>query len=151
MFSNCVSQSSTAQSSGEAEFYALGSGASDSLYCQSLLASVGINASIKLASDASAGRGMASRRGLSKRTRHIEARFLFLQEIVARRLVKLAYIPTKFNPADCNTKFHTADQLRTLKQFLCVCKTLGEATGPQSKLYHTKLNQDGSTQDEDDE
>ena len=68
-----------AQSSGEAEYYALVRAASESLGIQSLLRDMGWGAKIRLLVDSSAAKSIASRTGLGK-LRHLEIKFF----VVAR-------------------------------------------------------------------
>eukprot|EP00969_Alexandrium_andersonii_P236645 10447121-Alexandrium_andersonii.AAC.1 len=53
--------------------------------------------------DASAGKAIASRRGAGK-LRHIEAKRLFLQEIVAAKMVHIIKIAGESDPSDVFTK-----------------------------------------------
>ena len=64
-------QSVIALSSGESEFYSIVKGCSQAMGLRALLADLGIDASIKLLTDATAGKAIASRRGLG-RVRHID-------------------------------------------------------------------------------
>ena len=74
-----------ALSSAEAELYAMGSAVSESLHIKHFLEETALfrKASIIIRTDSSAGKSMASRFGTSKRTRHVQLRFLFLQHLVS--------------------------------------------------------------------
>ena len=72
-------QSVIALSPGEAEYYGMVKGGSVGLGIKALLADLGVKRGIKLKTDASAAKGIASRRGLGK-VRHIEVSQLWLQE-----------------------------------------------------------------------
>jgi hypothetical protein len=98
-----VLQSTVSLSSGESEFYAAVQGSATGLGIQSLLAVWNVAVSVTVASDSSAARGLASKRGLSK-TRHIATRFLWLQERVRRKEVKLLKVATAVNRGDLFTK-----------------------------------------------
>ena len=50
------------------------------------------------------GRGIACRRGLSSRTRHLETKLLWLQEAIARKRLCWGKVHTSVNPADLLTK-----------------------------------------------
>ena len=59
--------------------------------------------SIELFCDSSNARSFAKRRGLGK-NRHIDTRYLWLQERIALKHLKLFSVPTTDNPADSFTK-----------------------------------------------
>ena len=71
-----------AQSSGESEFYALGAGCADGMYVRAILSDLGMRAKINLRCDAKAARALAQRQGLSKRTRHVKVKYLYVQDLV---------------------------------------------------------------------
>ena len=72
-------QSIIAGSTGEAEYYGLVKGGSNSLGMRALMNDLGVDVKLKLKSDASAAIGIASRRGLGK-IRHLEVSQLWLQQ-----------------------------------------------------------------------
>ena len=102
-------QGSIALSSGEAEFYAAGKAAVEAIGGRSLLADLGWDVDLEVRLDASAAQAIASRQGLGK-VRHVEVRYLWLQEIVRSGLVKLVKIKGSVNPADALTKAMAADE-----------------------------------------
>ena len=75
-------QANIALSSGEAEYYGLVKGASAAIGVKSMHAEMGIKVRIRVSTDASAAKGIASRRGLGK-IRHIEVHQLWVQDKVA--------------------------------------------------------------------
>ena len=99
----CNLQSTIALSSRESEFYGLVKGASVGLGLYSLFVDWGIKMKRELASDSSAARGHVKRRGLGKR-RHVQSRFLWIQERVSKGDLKIAAVPGKYNVADILTK-----------------------------------------------
>ena len=99
----CNLQSTIALSSGESEFYGLVKGASVGLGLHSLFLDWGIKMKTELASDSSAARGHVKRRGLGK-MRHVQSRFLWIQERVAKGDLKISAVPGKYNVADILTK-----------------------------------------------
>ena len=115
-------QANIALSSGEAEYYGLVKGASVGLGMKSMLSDLGIDCKLRVSTDASAAKGIASRRGLGK-VRHIEVHQLWVQERVAQGDIELRKVEGKTNPADSLTKhvgsedirlhmFHTKQQVR---------------------------------------
>jgi len=112
-------QASIAQSSGEAEYYALVRAASESLGMQSLMRDMGWDAKIRLLVDSSAAKSIASRTGLGK-LRHLEIKFLWLQEAVRRKKVVLSKVRGGVNPADVLTKPKSLDDMKQLLDFSCI-------------------------------
>ena len=74
-------QTTIAQSSGEAEYYAIVRAAAEGLGMQSIMHDLGWKMRIRLWVDSSAARSIASRIGLG-RVRRLEVKFLWLQEVV---------------------------------------------------------------------
>ena len=76
-------QSVIALSSGEAEYYGLVKGASQSIGIQSMLRDLGVEAKIKINTDASVAKSIAMRTGAGK-VRYIEVNQLWVQEKVPK-------------------------------------------------------------------
>ena len=103
-------QVTVALSSAEAEFYASTKAAVEILGVESLMADMGREVEAKeVFTDSNSARAMASRRGLG-RTRHIEVKRLWLQEVVEGRKVRLGRVDGKSNPADPLTKLKSFDE-----------------------------------------
>ena len=96
-------QSTIALSSGESEFYALVKACAFGLSVQALYNDWGLKMDLVVASDSSAARGTASRRGLGK-LRHVQTRYLWIQERVAKNELKIVAVGTKQNVSDLCTK-----------------------------------------------
>ena len=97
-------QGSVATPVGKAEYYAALKGAAEGLGVQALARDLGFEVKVQLRSDSTSARGIACRRGLSGRTRHLETRFLWLQEAVARKRLCWGNVHTSVNPSDLLTK-----------------------------------------------
>ena len=93
-------------SSGESEFYGAVKTASTGLGMINLLRDMGLimKEPLDLKLDASAGIGIAQRRGAG-RIRHIATPTLWLQKAVGDGRVKVSKLPGKENPADLGTKY----------------------------------------------
>ena len=98
-----VTQAIIALSSGEAEFYGIVKGSSVGLGIQSVLRNLGCNVKLPVCTDASAAKGIASRRGLGK-VRHIEVNQLWIQERVASGDIEVIKVDGSSNLADALTK-----------------------------------------------
>ena len=75
---------------------------------------------ITIHTDSAAGKSMATRFGASKKTQHVELRFLYMQDVVSRGIIKLKKVGTKINCADPLTKNLSGDVLNSHLVRLCV-------------------------------
>eukprot|EP00435_Cladocopium_sp_Y103_P033123 s170_g8.t1 len=87
----------------EAEYYALTHGAAHGLGMQSYFQDIGLSLGVVLESDSSSAKSFASRQGLGKQ-RHVQVRYLWLQQAVAKHNVVIRKINTKHNVSDILTK-----------------------------------------------
>ena len=85
-------QSVSARSSCEAEFFAPTAATSEAKHIQALFLASGQHVNIHLRSDISGSIGVASRRGL-QRLRHLDVRFLWLQAETASKSVRISKVP----------------------------------------------------------
>ena len=111
-----VTQSSPALSSCEAEYYALVDGASRALGVEAAARELGIIAEelvVEAQTDSSAAKSYASRRGAG-RVRHIEVRWLWLQQAVAEGRFRLVKVLGADNPADVLTKYKALHEYQQL-------------------------------------
>ena len=92
-----------ALSSAESEYYGIVKGASIGLGMQTLMLDWGLKLEVEISSDSSAARGHVTRRGLGK-MRHIQSRYLWVQERVGEGHLRVTSVPGKDNPADILTK-----------------------------------------------
>ena len=97
-------QSVRALSTGESEFYAITKGSAHSLHSQAILKAFGVVVEAVVLSDASAGIGIASRQGCG-RLKHLEVKWLWVQEKVSEKALRLRKHPTETNIADLATKY----------------------------------------------
>ncbi|CAK0862523.1 unnamed protein product, partial [Prorocentrum cordatum] len=105
-----VCQATQALSSGESEFYAIGSGAARGLQAKHFLGEVGVTVRLVVASDSAAGRGICQRHGVGK-VRHLELRYLWLQDRVRLRQLELIKEATTEMVADILTKYVESETL----------------------------------------
>lgn len=96
-------QNDVALSSGEAELYAIIKGASQALGIRSLIRDMGAGSRIRIFTDSTSGKSIASRRGLG-RVRHIEVSNLWIQNAVQEGAVELVKWNNRFNSVDVLTK-----------------------------------------------
>ena len=122
MVSTARTQGTLALSSGEAELYAIGQGVSEALFLRSmsLEAKLAKKVNVIAHTDSTAGKSMATRFGAGKKTKHVELRFLYVQNLVQMGLLRMAKIDGTRNPADLMTKYVATDVLQRLKTQLGV-------------------------------
>ena len=122
-------QQTVATSSGEAELYAIGLGASESLFIRSLLleSQTAQKVNIKLHTDSTAGKSMATRFGTSKKTKHVQLRFLFIQELVTSGIVAIKKVAGTLNTSDVMTKYITKEVLHRHLSTLGITLPMGRA------------------------
>ena len=77
--------------SGEAELYAMGSAASECLHVRNFLLEGRFCKQVKIYinTDSTAAKSIASRYGVTRRTRHIELKYLFLQQLLKADLINI--------------------------------------------------------------
>ena len=95
----------------ECEFYALCHGASHGLRLQAFLVDLGLEMKLEVESDNNSAQSFSSRQGLGKQ-RHVQTRFLWLQDAVAAERVSIKRIPTSLNTSDILTKAVDGSTLR---------------------------------------
>ena len=120
LHSTSTTQSVIATSSGEAEFYALTKAASRALGAVAMARDLALNLRPRVKVDASASKGIASRRGVG-RIRHLHTQVLWVQEACARRELAVDKLPGAENPADLGTKYLGARALTECLR-LCSCR-----------------------------
>ena len=147
----CCSQGSVALSSGEAEFYALGSLATDLLFAKGVLEEVGIKTSAYAYSDSSVARTLATRKGGSRKMRHIEARHLFLQNLVAKKIIEVRPVKGIINVSDLGTKHLATEKLKQLRGQAMIGHSLEETTGAAGENTFEINMIEAETQDQDEE
>ena len=129
-------QSTIALSTGESEYYALVKGGSTALGMQSLLADLGLELPVVVESDSNSAKGTVSRIGLGK-ARHIQTRYLWLQERVSMGHLKVVHVPGKSNRADAFTKSVPGVQMKkTMERSGYIY--LGERSKGQMKLLDSE-------------
>ena len=130
-------QSTIALSSGESEFYALTRGVALGLSLRSLMQDWGQHYDLEIYSDSSAARGTSARRGLGK-LRHVQTRYLWIQERVANHDLAVKCVSTKTNTADLCTKPVNKETSERHMKTLCQEFREGKATGAKT-LESTKV------------
>ena len=103
-------QQVVALSSGEAELYALLKGAAQAKGVMSMFMDWSYENACIVRTDANAALGIVHRLGLGK-TRHIDIQYLWIQQEVANKNLRVDKVSTHDNPADLLTKFLKAETM----------------------------------------
>ena len=98
------SQETRALSSAEAEFYSQVNAAARGIHLRNLLRGLGTETKIRVWGDNTASQAMARRQGVG-RIRHLEAKYLWIQEKVADKELGLHRVATADNRSDIGTKY----------------------------------------------
>ena len=111
LFTCSRTQATVALSSGEAELYAIGLAVQEALFVRTLILEAQLCKSVNLTvhTDSTAAKSMATRYGLGKKTKHIELRYLYMQDLINSGMLKLAKIGTHENVSDLLTKYLSAE------------------------------------------
>ena len=107
-------QATVALSSTESEAYAIGTGTSETLYLEQLLTETLMFSTIHMFThtDSTGATAVVNRTGLSPKTKHMQLRYLWLQELYTTRKLKLRKVGTLDNLGDVLTK-HVTPQVLT--------------------------------------
>ena len=102
-----------ALSSGESEFYGIFKGTSCLLGLISIVADLGKICEATLYTDATAGKGIAQRRGAGK-VRHLDTQFLWVQQKLGQQKFQLKKVKGTENTADLQMKYLSAGDVSRL-------------------------------------
>ena len=92
-----------ALSSGEAELYGIVDGSARGIFTKHTYEEMGRTINIDVETDSTAAIGMCSRTGVGK-TRHIQVRWLWIQDAIRDKVVRLRQVRGTDNEADMGTK-----------------------------------------------
>ena len=102
-------------SSGEAEYYAAASGASEGVYLKNIVQFLtGKPVRLVLRCDSQAACGVIQRQGAQGRVKHISLKVLWLQDLCQSGILSITAVQTRYNLADTGTKALTASRARFL-------------------------------------
>ena len=109
-------QATIALSSAESELYAICTGTSEGLHLKMFLQESGLasKVSIRIHTDSTAGKSIATRQGTSKKAKHIDIRFLYTQQLTKDGIISIHKISTTRNTADILTKYISRETLQRL-------------------------------------
>ena len=90
--------------SGEAELYGIVDGSARGIFTKHMYEEMGRNINIDVETDSTAAIGMCSSTGVGK-TRHIQVRWLLIQDAIRDKVVRLRKVSGTENLADMGTKY----------------------------------------------
>ena len=114
-------QNTIALSSAESELHAMSKCAQHALHLKSMGEDFGSVLKPWIRSDASAALGIAYRRGLAGKTRHVLVQYMWIQQEVANELVKIQKVLGTDNPADALTKVFPEAELERHMALRSLC------------------------------
>ena len=143
-------QASIAHSSAESELYAMTQASVESLAIKNFIqefssAILSASVSIVIQTDSSAGKSMASRLGISRRSKHIELKYLWIQDEIKEGKLELKKVGTHFNPRAqiLQTFSQNMFQLQFLVNIFLVSISSRFLPKDQNQFFcqHTQVNQ----------
>ena len=130
LLSECRGQGTVALSRGESEMYALGALSAELIFAQAILKEIGLSFLIHARADSSTARAVATKQGASRNMKHIHTRFLFIQDLVFRKLLTMSSVKTHVNPSDIGTKALGRERFHRLRSMLGMGTELNETSSP---------------------
>ena len=128
--SACRGQETVALSSGESELYTLGALSAELIFAQATLQEIGLSYLIHARAASSTARAVATKQGASRKMKHIHTRFLFIQDLVIRKLLAVSSVKTDVNPSEIGTKALGRERFHRLRSMLGVGTDLTETSSP---------------------
>ena len=110
-------QTLIATSTAEAEMYGILSVIFEGFSIRSLLRELGSSVELTTMTDSDAGRAVCSGKGFGK-LKHVNIRFLWIQDAVAKKKVALKREPSISNVADLGTKHFTKERFEALRKMV---------------------------------
>ena len=132
--SECRGQGTVALSSGESQMYALGALSAELIFAQAVLKEIGLSFLIHARADSCTARAVAAKQGASRKMKRIHTRFLFIQDLVFRKLLTMSSVKTDVNPSDIGTKALGRERFHRLRSMLGMGTELSE-TSSAGKWY----------------
>ena len=101
-------QQTVSLSSAEAELYAVTTGVAEGMVTKHILQELGHEVFLMNHVDSQSAKAWASKRGLG-RMKRVMLKYMYVQDVVEKKLTNLAYTNMKQNKADLMTKCHTSE------------------------------------------
>eukprot|EP00971_Amphidinium_carterae_P260718 5172389-Amphidinium_carterae.3 len=115
-------QQTIALSSAEAELYAIGTTVNDVIYVRNFLHELQFANAQQLIpqiyTDSSSAKCLTQQLGLTKRTKHIDLRYLHVQQLQHNGELKIHKVSTENNPADLMTKYLETAKIKKHSEYI---------------------------------
>ena len=111
-------QATIALSSAESELYAICTGVNEGLHLRNFRLETNIcsKLNLRIHTDSTAGKSIATRQGTSKRAKHLDLKFLYTQDLIKHDIIRILKINTLHNSSDLFTKYISKETLQRLIQ-----------------------------------
>ena len=100
----------------KSEMYALGALSAELIFAQAILKEIGLPFLIHARADSSTARAVATKQG--RKMKHIHTRFLFIQDLIFRKLPTMSSVKSDVNPSDIGTKALGRERFHRLRSML---------------------------------
>ena len=106
-------QATIALSSAESELYAICTGVNEGLHIRNFLLETNIcsKLNLRIHTDSTAGKSIATRQGTSKQAKHIDLKFLYTKDLIKHDIIRILKINTLHNSSDLFTKYISKETL----------------------------------------
>ena len=84
--------------------------------------------------DGSTARTVATKQGASQKMKHIHTRFLFIRDLVLRKLLPMSAVKTDVNPSDIGTKTMGRDRFCRTRAVLGLDNDLADTFSPEAGM-----------------
>ena len=116
--------------SGESDIFALGALSAELIFAQAILKETGLSFLMHARADSSTARAVATKQEASRKMKHIHTRFLFIQDLVFRKLLTMSSVKTDVSPRDIGTKALGRERFHRLRSMLGMGTELSETSSP---------------------
>ena len=118
---SCIWQQNTSYNSTQlrlCELYVICTGVNEGLHLRNFLLETNIcsKLNLRIHTDSTAGKSIATRQGTSKRAKHIDLKFLYTQDLIKHDITRILKINTLHNSSDLFTKYISKETLQRLIQ-----------------------------------
>ena len=110
------------------KLYALGLMSAELIFAQAILKEIGLSVLLHARAESSTARAVATKQRASRKMKHIHTRFLFIQDLVFRKLVTMSSVKTDVNPSEIGTKALGRERFHRLRSMIGMGTELSETS-----------------------
>ena len=108
----------------------LGALSAELIFVQAILKEIGPSFLIRARADSSTAPAVATKQGASRKMKHVHTKFLFIQDLVFRKLLTMSSVKTDVIPSDIGTKSLGRERFYRLRSMLGMLTDLTETSSP---------------------